>query len=143
MKRDVEEHTANIVSGKMRELGRLITTTEKQNGITSVRDCIRPCNFNITFSCLKELTGCNEEDIQYKNPALNLGYAAKKCSQILRSEGPIESNSEKDGRTFIELYEGNWADTICCNAPLQGRYKPLSRRSPAIKSETVPQCKKQ
>ena len=29
MKRDVEEHTANIVSGKMRELGRLITTTEK------------------------------------------------------------------------------------------------------------------
>ena len=64
--------------------------------------------------------GYNEEDRQYKVPslALNLGHALKKNAQILRSEGLIENNSEKgkDGRTFIELYEGNWADTISAGA---------------------------
>jgi len=121
-KKDVEEHTANFVSSKMRELARLVLRARRMpnSNIHCVEDCIVPKNFTETINAVKKVAGFDESLRKYRTPslALNLGYSLKKCAKILTCEGLMEDDKSKEthGKTFQELYDAMWAESISSGA---------------------------
>ena len=114
-KKDVEEHTANFVSSKMRELARLVLRARRMpnSNIHCVEDCIVPKNFAETINAVKNVAGFNESLRKYRTPglALNLGYSLKTFTKILTCEGLMAEDKRKEthGKTFQELYDAMWA----------------------------------
>lgn len=120
-RKDADEHTANTVSCKMRELGRLLLACrELGNKITSIDNCLKPGNFNSVINAVKHVAGFDEATRKYKTPtlAMSLGYSLKKCAKLLRTSGLIEEDAKKTEKadTFLELYDDNWSDRISSGA---------------------------
>ena len=84
--------------------------------IHSIEDCLTPSNFNETLQAVKLVAGYDATTRRYKNLSLslNLGHTLKKCAQIFRSEGIIEDDErkQKNGKTFEELHDSEWADRV-------------------------------
>ncbi|XP_052680322.1 uncharacterized protein LOC128161127 [Crassostrea angulata] len=97
--KDIQEHTSNHISCRMRELGRLIGEAKKtpEWGIQKIEDCFSPEKFNNVVSCVKSLAGFSEDTHMYATPslALKIGYSLQRCARIYRSDGIIESDITK------------------------------------------------
>ena len=122
-KKDVEEHTANYVSNKMRELARLIITGRQQlpkANFHSLQDFLDPKNFYNTIEAVKLTAGYDKVTRKYTKPslALCLGYSLNRCAQILHCDGLMENDERKcdHGQKFMELYHTMWADSISAGA---------------------------
>ncbi|XP_060081302.1 uncharacterized protein LOC132560654 [Ylistrum balloti] len=119
--KDIQEHTPNHISGRMRELGRLVMETRKlPSPIFSLEDCLNPLNFYTIVSCVKSLAGFNEDTHFYTTPSLTLkvGYSLQCCDKILESNGITEKNQSKkeNGENVLKLYSSNWNDLISSRA---------------------------
>ncbi|XP_065943595.1 uncharacterized protein [Magallana gigas] len=120
--KDIQEHTSNHISCRMRELGRLIGEAKKtpEWGIQKIEDCFSPEKFNNVVSCVKSLAGFSEDTHMYATPslALKIGYSLQRCARIYRSDGIIESDitKQENGSAFIQLYESDWNDLISSRA---------------------------
>ena len=96
-KRDVEEHTSGQIGGRLREVGMLLQLLRRKSGMTvsNLTAALDPANFDILIACVRELAEYDDNSHMYKKGslALKVGYALKKCSQILAAEA-IKSNDQ-------------------------------------------------
>ena len=120
-KKSCDLHTSNIVSLKMRELGRLVILGNKK-GLKSVSDFLLPENFKKTINTVKELCEYDYDSREYKKTrlVLSIGHSLNKCAEIYRSKGAISNDKEKKeiGETFSELYASNWNNCLSAGALL-------------------------
>ena len=102
----------------MRELARLVLSARRMpnSNIHCIEDCIAPKNFAETINAVKNVAGFDESSRKYRTPslALNLGYLLNKCAKIVICEGLVEEDKTKEmhGKTFQELYDAMWAESI-------------------------------
>ena len=121
-KKDLEEHTHNIVSCRMRELGRLLQCLRRNSEmkIASLTQALHPSNFNTVLQCVRELADFDEgtNNFQKGSVAMRLGHSLKKCAAILKSEA-IKSEDkelEKVAESFDNLFSGDWHDYVSATA---------------------------
>ena len=113
---------ATFVTGKMRELGRLLLKTKElsKNAITTLEMCLDPTNFTKITQAVKEVSGFSSDSKQFTTPslAIKLGHSLKICAGILRSTGLKSRNSEQvsQANAFLQLYETDWTATITSTA---------------------------
>ena len=117
-KKDVEEHTGDHVSCRMRELSRLVLyMKEKSNKkICTLTEALQVRNFDALIRSVRNISEYDEATHLFKKGSLarKLGYSVKKCAMIMKSESLKESN--KDGidnaDKFLSLFSGDWQDHI-------------------------------
>jgi len=106
----------------MRELARLVLSARQMSNsnIHCIEDCIAPKNFAENINAVKNVAEFDESSRKYRTPslALNLGYSLKKCAKMLTNEGLMEEDKTKEthGKTFQELYDAMWAESISSGA---------------------------
>lgn len=120
----IQEHTANHISCRMRELGRLVIEARKHptNNIFQFEHCLDPSKFNELILSIKSLAGFTDSTHMYTTPslALKVGYSLMRCAKILKSDGIIENDDAKQkmASSFLTLYETNWNDMVSARARL-------------------------
>lgn len=119
----VKNHTKhNFVSGKMRELARLLLKTKElsNNAITTLEMCLDPTNFTKIMEAVKVVSGYKSDAKNFVTPtlAIKLGHSLKICAGILRSIGIKSKKSEQveQANAFIQLYETDWTALVTCTA---------------------------
>ena len=129
-RRDLEEHTANQISSKMRELARLIQNFREQHGNECIlSDLINGTVFDEVVDCVKTLAEFDTETHQFKKPwlATQLGHALRKCSSIKKStcvknmkeDDPENSEHQKllkEAERFDDAFVGDWYDHVSSTA---------------------------
>jgi len=89
-RKELEEHTSNQVSSRLRELARLLQCLRKETEmkVSTLTQALHPSNFNVLLQCVKIVAGFDEESHSFEKGtvALRLGYALKKCIAILKAE---------------------------------------------------------
>ena len=121
-KRDVEEHTSSQISGRMRELARLVMDLQDQsNGnIKSLAEALLVKNFDTLVASVRSVAEYSDETHSFGKGslALKLGYSIKKSALILKSHAI--QNSDQMGlanaENFFTLFTGNWCDHISSTA---------------------------
>ena len=108
------------MSGKMRELARLLIQARQMSNVRNLEDLLAPANFNFCIKAVKLLAGFEEVTHKYGNSslAMGVGFSLKKCAQILHCEGLMEDNptKTKNGEVFLELYNSMWQDLVSARA---------------------------
>ena len=96
--KDLEEHTPNTISCRLRELGRLLQCLRRKSEmkISSITQALHPSIFDTILQCVREIAGFDEEKNSFKkgSVAMRLGYSMKKCASILKSEA-IKNDDEE------------------------------------------------
>ena len=122
-KKDLEEHSHNIVCNKMRELARLVLKgKELYSDMQTVSDFINPLNFERMITIVQTIAEFNVDTRKFNKPnlVLSLGQSLYKCAQIEQSLGntmndePLISSTER----FLKLYRADWNDLVSGNALL-------------------------
>ena len=117
-KKDVEENTANVVSSRLRELGRLIQVIREESKmqVKNMHQAMEPHNFTLLLKCIRKLAGFDEDTHHFQKPslALKLGHSLRKCSSIKASEALKRKDklSEEDASAFDKLMTSDWNDRI-------------------------------
>jgi len=120
--KDLEEHTPNTISCRLRELGRLLQCLRRKSEmkISSITQALHPSIFDTILQCVREIAGFDEEKNSFKkgSVAMRLGYSMKKCASILKSEAIKNDDEElkKVAETFEELFSGDWYDYVSSTA---------------------------
>jgi hypothetical protein len=132
-------HLYSHISQKMRELGRFLICSRKQDSrINCLNDILSPEKFPVVLKSTKVLCAYNAETNTFANPslALKLGHLLKKCSKVAKSEalifGDVEQGKKADN--FLTLCEDEWTDeistialqTLSTNKMNKGHLLPLS-----------------
>ena len=121
-KRDVEEHTANNVSQKMREMGRLLIEVRNQsnNQINTMKSMINPAHFDIVVNSTRVLAGYNENTHMYQKGslALKMGYSLKKIALNLQAEAKkqFKPDDQKLAEDFHSVISSEWCDEVSSTA---------------------------
>ena len=121
-RRDVEEHTPGHISGRLRELGRLLKIVRQRSKmkVSTMKQVIHADNFDILIASVRELAEFDPARNQFKKGtlALKLGYSLKKCASILKAEAIQNSDSElkEQAQSFEDLIDGNWYDMVSATA---------------------------
>jgi len=106
-KRDVEEHTASHISGRMRELARLVIDLEdRSNGnIKSLTDALLVKNFDTLVESVRSVAVYSDETHSFGKGslALKLGFSIKKCAFILKSHAIQNSDQMQKDNADIML----------------------------------------
>ena len=105
-------HLRSMVTGKMRELARLVENSREEAGIRTLKELLHPQAFDQVKRCVRSLTGYNEASCSYKNPslAMKIGTSLKKCALICLTEG-LKSGKradEDDARRYLELHNAEF-----------------------------------
>lgn len=117
-KRDVEEHTSSQISGRMRELARLVMDLkDRSNGnIESLTDALLVKNFDTLVASVRSVAEYSDETHSFGKGslALKLGYSIKKSAFILKSHAIQNSDQMQiaNAEKFLSLFTGNWCDHI-------------------------------
>lgn len=129
-RRDLEEHTANQISSKMRELARLLQNFQEEHGSDyMLSELVDGAVFDKLVDCVKTLAKFDTETHQFQKPwlATQLGHALRKCSSIKKSiavknmkDGdPENSQYEKlvrEAERFDSAFIGDWYDHVSSTA---------------------------
>ena len=83
-KKDVEEHTSNHISTRMRNLGHLVSALQRANSGTKARtltEALNPQNFNTLLEGVKDICKFNASTNKFSlgSKALKIGYSLKRC----------------------------------------------------------------
>ena len=120
-----EIHNRRYVSGKLRELARLILSIRKTTGFNrDLECCIDPADWESLIDGVKDVAGYDETNHSYKIPSLplKLGASLFRCAKVLHATGLVIGNEEKISRAqrFMDLYVLEWSDRIS-TTPLKER----------------------
>ena len=121
-RKDMDEHTPNQVSSRLRELGRLLKKirVNSQMKISSIKQAIHPSNFNVLLQSVREVAEYDESTHKFGkgSVALRLGYSLKKCSAVLKADAHKQNDTElvKVTDSFDALFKGDWYDYITSTA---------------------------
>ena len=122
MKRDVEEHFSVHISGRLRELGRLVKCLRERSKmhVSTLTAAIDSVNFDQLVSCIRELAEYDPSTHMFKKGslALKLGYSLKKCCQIKETEAIKNKDDEakKQAESFSTVFTGDWYDHVSAGA---------------------------
>ncbi|XP_045468274.1 uncharacterized protein LOC123676438 isoform X3 [Harmonia axyridis] len=119
LKQHRRPHIKNLVSNKIRELGRLIIQLKDVFGLKSILDSLKPEHFDKMVSAARILAGYNESSKNFQAPSLALHFRTilvQVCStaetMILKKNPLIKidniNKTLKDIRNFKTLVESNW-----------------------------------
>ena len=117
----VEKHgitKAQDSSQTMRELSRLVLQLRKENPDAELSDFITPKKFDTVVEAVKELCAFETEEGQQSvgtpSLALKIGYALKKCVEVVVGKAVREENEvkEKAANKFHQLLLNEWATQI-------------------------------
>lgn len=123
-----EAHFINVVSRKMREIGRLILEVQKlKPDLTDLFKILQPVNFDIIVEATKTIAKYDATKQQYMSPtyAMNIGTTLKQCCDIailqaLKKKDVYAhvSTAEKEAelKTLILLINENWKFEISSQA---------------------------
>ncbi|XP_064071887.1 uncharacterized protein LOC135193415 [Vanessa tameamea] len=123
-----EQHFANVVSRKMRELAKLLIETKKIDpSINDLFCALRPNHYDTIVEATKVLGKYDSEKDRFETPtfAMNVSTTLKHCCHIaimlaLKKQGPymdVETGKiEADLKTMVNLIESNWKYDISSQA---------------------------
>lgn len=116
-----QKHLHSYISQKMRELARLVQSVRKvSKDLTDLHSCINPAHFKCVAEAARKVAGFNESGNRYKTPslALKLGYALRKCAEIVLSEAYETNDQFLKGKAkgFIRMYEIEWKFAVSSHA---------------------------
>ena len=121
-KQDISEHTPGHVSGKMRELSRLLLDLEhNSNGdIKTLRQALNVKHFDQILNSVRHIAEYSDVSHSFKKPsvAIRLGYSVKKCATIMKSQAIQQGDKVQieNADNFLSLLTGNWSDHISTSA---------------------------
>ena len=74
-RKDIEEHTSNQVSSRLREIGRLLQCLRRASEmkISTLTQALHPSNFNLLLECVREVAGFEADTHQFKEESLSNG----------------------------------------------------------------------
>lgn len=106
----------NLVSGKMRELGRLVhQIRSKKPGIT-MTELICPANYDTIIDGVRTLCNFDTKDKSKSTPslALKIGHAVKKCAAIIRNKAIRDGTPaiEMTIKQYLKLHDSEWGSNI-------------------------------
>ena len=94
---------------KLRELGRLLLEVNKSKPVKTLRDLIKPGEYNLVVNATGCLAGLNEETGKYQIPSLarKVGHSLHSLAMYLKSEGLKENDKQavQDADDFAALYK--------------------------------------
>lgn len=145
-RRDIEEHSSGQISGRLRELGRLLQLLRRHSvmkgrsemKVATLARAIDPSNFDLLIACVKELGQFNHSTNMCKKGSLvlKLGYSLKKCSQILQAEAikTDDAVSKDKCDRFQSLYAGDWFDSVsaCASQSVQRAKMNMPKLLPSL-----------
>ena len=132
-RKDLEEHTHNIISCRMRELGRLLKCLREKSEmkIPSLTQALHPSNFDIVLQCVRHLADFDEGTNTFRkgSVAMRLGHSLKKCAAILKSEAIKKDDKELEeiAESFNNLFSGDWYDYVSATAS-QSMYRAKANK---------------
>ncbi|KAL0973531.1 hypothetical protein UPYG_G00205510 [Umbra pygmaea] len=106
----------DYIRQKLREVGRLLLTLQREFSLYTLEDAVRPANFHMVIQAVKEVSGFDEVNHSYKTPslALKLGHSLQKICDILHCRALMAGDSEliKSTKTFKTLYSTKWSELV-------------------------------
>ncbi|CAH0555073.1 unnamed protein product [Brassicogethes aeneus] len=119
LKKHKRPHIANLVSNKIRELGRLLLQLQDHYNIHSIIQALRPEHFDKVVSCARILSGYNESTKTFEAPSLALHFRTillavcdTASTLLLKKDAilPVSNYDEslKDLKKFRSLVQNNW-----------------------------------
>ena len=114
-RRDVEEHTSGNVSGRMRELERLLLLMRQSSKVENLSDIIAPEHCEELVEAVKKLTGYDEATHTFQKAQLarNLGYSLRKCAEIKKvTVGMTDDQECQNATKFLAWFDASWCDFI-------------------------------
>ena len=116
-----QPHLHSYISQKVREIARLVKSARKvSEGITNLHNCINPAHFKHVAEAARKVAGFRESDNRYGTPslALKLGFALRKCGEIVLSEAYETNDQLLKGKAkgFIRMYEMEWKYAVSSHA---------------------------
>ncbi|KAK7501253.1 hypothetical protein BaRGS_00007378 [Batillaria attramentaria] len=128
-RRDIEEHSANQINARMRELGRLVQILREKSEmkVSTLNAVISAFHFDLLVSAVKDVAefDANKHEFRKGYLAMRLGHSLKKCSRIKRSEATKQlgqgsddewQNQIKEADQFDSVFSGDWYDCISATA---------------------------
>lgn len=119
------QQIVNVVSNKMREMGRLLIALKKNYGINCLFDAIKPHFFKYFVSAAKEISGYSESTKSFKSPSLalhmrtNLKIICDVAYRLVlekRNVPGIKWNDHEEKKNevkdLITLIENHWCNEI-------------------------------
>ena len=101
-----------FVRQKLRELGRLLLEVNKSKPVKTLKDLIKPGEYNLVVNATGCLAGLNEETGKYQIPSLarKVGHSLHSLAMYLKSEGLKENDKQavQDADDFAALYKESW-----------------------------------
>lgn len=136
-------HIKNVVSNKVRELGRLLLSLQNTCGINTMLDALKPENYDKVVTAGRIISGYDETTRSFQAPSLAmhlrsslLAICAAAKSLLLKKDSilPVTNYEEalKNVKRFAELVGSNWKFAMGSLA-----LKDLKEKH-AIKPQTIP-----
>ena len=109
-----ERHQKQYISGKLRELGRLVNELRKHDQTASLAQYLSATKFSILTKAVRAVCKFDEETNRYDAPslALKLGNSLKKCAAMRKARAIQEGTDEKQLDGFIQLIGMEWCDEV-------------------------------
>ena len=143
MKKDVQEHTPNYISSRMRIMGKLMQvlqrTTSGPERISTLTEALSAANFVVLLAAVRELCGYDETSHSFNKGslALKIGYSLKRCNAILKSQAAKTGNSvlKKQAHAFEDVFDADWNDYIssCALQSIESTRRNQPKRLPSCK----------
>lgn len=112
-------HIKNIVSNKIRELGRLLIPLKEIYNIQSILEALKPEHFDKVVAASRIISGYDEENKSFKSPSLAmhlrttlLAVCSAAKTLLLKKDSVLPvvdyDNTLRDVKRFSELVTSNW-----------------------------------
>ncbi|KAK2810392.1 hypothetical protein Q5P01_000403 [Channa striata] len=111
----------HYVSQRMRELGQFVLTAkEMDKSVMFLEDLCTPTKFQLVVSAAKRLTEFSQCKNEYGKAVkeVKIGFCLKGAVEILIGQCLMNDDdlAEKKTKTFLELLEKNWKNSVSVNA---------------------------
>ncbi|KAL1022430.1 hypothetical protein UPYG_G00027530 [Umbra pygmaea] len=101
---------------KIRELGRLLVTLTESTTLTTLKEAIKPVNFEEVVRAIKITSKFNESDNSYGIPSLavKLGCSLKEVAELLECQAIMANDDEllRNSKGFVKLYTKTWSASV-------------------------------
>lgn len=108
---------------KLRELGRLVLAAKEVTPVKTIKDLIKPENYNHAVTAARCVSGFSDETAKYQRPSLarKVGHSLHSLAMFIKSEGLKKKDKEavQDAEEFAQLYQESWKFDIASQALTQ------------------------
>jgi hypothetical protein len=110
----------SYIRSQVTMLCRFLKEMRKRGSTITMKDCIRPSQFQNVVQAVKSVAGYSEESGLYKTPstALKIGHMLKKCAKLVKTRAIMAKQTDviEDANFFHELCDSEWADEVSSRA---------------------------